>query len=110
MDFRCDLNCPANITDQRCCDNCARRRRYFISKENENVWDETTGFWRSGGCLLPRNAMPKECRENDCRDKDWVIVRRWTDGTWKDIAAHEIEKGHIVVSMQTVLASGGDGI
>lgn len=68
-DFKCDLNCPnaAGFGGSICCENCYRARLYYVNDDNRDLWNPTKGFLGNDGCKLPREEMPVECREYDCR-------------------------------------------
>ena len=45
--------------------------------------------------------MPQECKEFDCREHKWVVIREW-QGEWVDTEMYEVEKGYKPVGIATV--------
>ncbi len=101
MEFLCNLNCPAYPTERLCCEFCGRSNARFVTESNRKYWTDESGFWKSGGCSLSRDEMPMLCRQNNCRDKTWVVIKKWIDGKWVDLAMHEVPKGQEVVGIGT---------
>ena len=92
MSFQCDLNCPAGESVFFCCAFCHKSKKHYIPESNKHLWTKT-GFWTPNGCSLSRTEMPQECKEYDCKNLTWVVIRKWIDGEWKDIEMYEKEDG-----------------
>lgn len=86
MEFQCNLDCPLKAEDGSpvyCCQRCAESRKSLVDETNRHLWDDKQGFWSETGCRLPRDKMPKECTEYDCRKYTWVLKRIWMKGKWR---------------------------
>ena len=94
MGFRCDLNCPVNITVQFCCKNCNISKSHHVTDANTALWTEEYGFWSPTGCRLGRADMPEECVEYDCRKYVFTVERRWNGTKWEDLSSNAISEGY----------------
>lgn len=101
MDFTCDLNCPASGLVVSCCKHCAISKNQYKNASNKHLWSDEKGFWATGGCVLSKEEMPQECKDFDCRQHSWVVIRKWIDG-WKDIEMYEVPSGHRAIGIGTV--------
>ncbi len=97
--FRCFGDCPLRGLLAACCSNCNNSKDKYITDSNRHLWSDKDGFWKVGGCSLPRDLMPDECRKYDCRNYQWLILREHIDGIWRDVAMHEIPIGHEVAGI-----------
>lgn len=102
IDYVCDLDCPSgDVGKGFCCCHCDPARRKYVNDENRHLWKENEGFYSNNGCRLPREKMPPECREYDCRKCTFVIVRRWVKGRWRDIRIGELDNnGNNLISSE----------
>jgi len=91
-EFQCDGHCPVKAM-RGCCRNCSNSFAWFRNETNGRLWNTENGFWKEGGCALDRQAMPTQCREYDCRNHDWIVTKRWMNGSWQDIDVKEIPMG-----------------
>lgn len=92
-DYICDLNCPARMSADKpvyCCQNCWDARKYYVTEANKHLWTDEVGFHSANGCKLPREQMPSECREYDCRRYFFLVTRYWRNGEWIDLKAEEV--------------------
>ena len=107
MEFRCNLNCPVDISVQFCCKNCNRSKNHYVTKDNKHLWTEEYGFWSSAGCKLSRSDMPEECLEYDCKDYVFTVERRWNGNEWEDLSSNAIPKHHKIAGL--IIEKGRNG-
>ena len=101
MEMKCDFNCPGFTNGKSpCCRNCHDARLNFVNESNKRWWDDKTGFLAPDGCRLPRDQMPKECREYDCRRYRWYTEKIWHKGEWKIVSGRQIEPGYEVATQK----------
>ena len=95
-DCKCNLACPIQstvVSQPICCYGCNKSRRHYLTNTNKEYWDDELGFWSEEGCKLPRDQMPKECREYDCRDYVWCVKIKWNGTKWIYANAYELKQG-----------------
>ena len=77
----CDYKCPVHAVfapashpevSAACCNQCQRKRKYFVTDKNEWAWSDDSGFLDKDGCRLPRESRPKECIKYDCKKERWA--------------------------------------
>jgi len=90
----CDIDCPPLCFSFKngakgCCETCEIERKKFAQNGGleeftdeekdivRNAWDNKQGFASDKGCKLPRELMPIECLEYDCRDIGWFLGLRY---------------------------------
>ena len=82
--MKCDLGCPFTTHGiQFCCSNCIESRVEYL-KDNPDLfqyWGDN-GFWSQAGCRIPRDRMPKECKEYDCRNYKFSVDISWSGNKW----------------------------
>ena len=105
-EFRCDLNCPAHVSVTACCKHCGISKKQYKTESNKHLWSDN-GFWMQGGCALSRDQMPQECKEFDCKNHSWVIIRKWLNGKWEDTEMYEVPVGHRPIGIGTVKEEDG---
>ena len=78
-----------------CCRFCVESRAEFAKNAGYNcftkeqrekiksLWSDETGFASVGGCKLPRDLMPTECLEYDCRKYDFAICFHYNAPYWE---------------------------
>jgi len=93
-DFTCDLNCPAKHLIVSCCKHCGISKGEYRTPSNEHLWTDDLGFWGPDGCKLSRSEMPAECKQFDCKEHQWVVLREWGGDEWKDLEMYEIKTGY----------------
>lgn len=86
--MKCDLNCPYNYT---CCRNCRNSKKDYLLKHPElrKYWNED-GFLSENGCKIPRNLMPQECVEYDCKQFVHFIALGWNGSKWQNMLITEV--------------------
>lgn len=89
--MKCDLKCPPfplrinyNLSSglSYCCANCEATKKSYLSEETKRYWQDGLGFASKHGCRLPRELMPDECKEYDCKKYAFFLVYHWEDGAW----------------------------
>ena len=80
---------PRNGTPY-CCGTCRKRRKSYINDSNKHLWTDERGFHSKQGCKLPRDQMPKECIEYDCRRYPFYAILFYENGKWQALTGAEI--------------------
>ena len=77
VDFVCDLNCHSvpglGVLMGFCCRACQNGHKDHINDSNKHLWTEENGFASRDGCRLPRDQMPPECRQYDCKKYGFYV-------------------------------------
>ena len=80
--MKCDMNCPVFYIDGvYCCRNCHTARAYYKTG-HEEFWTDKRGFLTDKGCALPRDLVPEECKEYDCRKERFYLGLAYHKGKW----------------------------
>jgi hypothetical protein len=97
IDFGCRWDSDGRCQDSKywdstaacCCKDCACNKGYLNALPAEAIetvkrdYDGKTGFWRSGGCILPRKWRSRVCQTYRCHDTDFDDERdRMADYAW----------------------------
>jgi hypothetical protein len=97
MEFECELDCPYQFSFKNssrpvfCCKDCAHGRKEFYAErpQLQQFWDDKWGFATPQGCVLPRAIMPSECKEYNCKEHCFIILRQWDGEKWATMDAKE---------------------
>lgn len=85
----CPLRPRSNIP--YCCGQCSRKRKSLVNDANRHLWTDETGFHSPQGCKLPREEMPIDCKEYDCRQRPFVALLYHVGGKWQALRGFELE-------------------
>lgn len=87
------IDCPLRPRSDipYCCGQCSRKRKSFINDANRHLWTDEIGFHSPQGCKLPREDMPIECKEYDCRQRPFVALLYYVGGKWQALRGFELE-------------------
>lgn len=83
--MECDFQClppwpvphPEGGLRPFCCASCLTTQAKHVTDKNRELWSDKTGFWTSAGCALPREQMPEECVNYDCKQYEFSARYRW---------------------------------
>lgn len=83
-----------------CCRHCHKSRKDYVTDSNRHLWTDKGGFHSpDNGCRLPREDMPKECLDYDCRNYWFFLVSAYFDGKWMSNSGAPLKSENEVITV-----------